>query len=412
MSPVRVLIAPEGYAGLLAPAEAAAAIARGWSLGAPHDSIEVLPVSDGGPGFIDTVARALGGEVQVVMVDDPWGRPTPATMLVSTDGATVYLEAAQAGGGQVQQPGFGAQATQATHSPDGTAGDDPAAASSGGVGDLLEAALRLRPRRIVLGLSGSLVLDAGLGMLGRLIPDQPSTAAGRAALSGGAAHLVLLRADNLGALDTAIGRFGATQLVALGDLHQPLLGLAGVAATHGPALGADPEHAQLIEAALGHAVDLVRRARPERRDLLSGTSVRLDRQPGAGAGAGLGFGLAVLGAALRDGATEGPQVVGLAQAVARADLVVTGSTILGWETLRSSASAAVAHAAQEGGIPAIALCGRVEAGRRETMAAGYSGTYAVASSLATWPAFAADPARALAVRAESVARTWSPPTPT
>ncbi|HOI02805.1 MAG TPA: glycerate kinase, partial [Dermatophilaceae bacterium] len=85
--------------------------------------------------------------------------------------------------------------------------------------------------------------------------------------------------------------------------------------------------------------------------------------------------------------------------------------ILGWETLRSSASAAVAHAAQEGGIPAIALCGRVEAGRRETMAAGYSGTYAVASSLATWPAFAADPARALAVRAESVARTWSPPTP-
>ena len=108
-------------------------------------------------------------------------------------------------------------------------------------------------------------------------------------LSGGAAHLVLLRADNLGALDTAIGRFGATQLVALGDLHQPLLGLAGVAATHGPALGADPEHAQLIEAALGHAVDLVRRARPERRDLLSGTSVRLDRQPGAGAGAGLGF---------------------------------------------------------------------------------------------------------------------------
>ena len=53
----------------------------------------------------------------------------------------------------------------------------------------------------------------------------------------------------------------------------------------------------------------------------------------------------------------------------------------------------------------------MEAGRRETMAAGYSGTYAVASSLATWPAFAADPARALAVRAESVARTWSPPTP-
>ena len=392
MSPVRVLIAPERYAGLLDPADAAAAIALGWSSGAPHDTLETLPVSDGGPGFLDTVARAHGGELQVVTVDDPWGRPTPATVLASTDGATVYLEAAQVCGEQLQNPT-----------------DDPADASSAGLGQLLEAALQCGPRRIVVGLTGSVVLDAGLGMVGHLIPQGPQQARSRAALGSGAAHLVVLDPDDLAALDIAIGRFAGIHLVALGDLGQPLLGLAGVAATYGPVLGADPGHAQLIEAALGYAVDLVRRSRPEPRDLLTGTPMRLDRQPGAGAGAGLGFGFAVLGAALRDGAIGGPATVGLAQAIRRADLVVTGSAVLGWETLRSGASTAVAQAAAEGGIPVVAVCGRVEAGRRETMAAGFSGTYAAASTLATWPAFVADPVRALATRAEAVARTWSPP---
>lgn len=389
---MRVLIAPERYAGLLGPADAAAAIARGWSLGAPHDTIETLPVSDGGQGFLATVARAQGGELHVVTVDDPWGRPTPATVLAGADGSTVFLEAAQVGGEQLQNPT-----------------DDPAAASSVGLGQLLEAALALHPRRIVVGLTGSAVLDAGLGMLGQLIPDEPSHSTCRAALTRGAAQLVVLHPDDLTPLDSAIARFAGTHLVALGDLAQPLLGLAGVAATVAPALGADAPHAQLIESALGYAVDLVRRSRPESRDLLSGAPMRLDRTPGVGAGAGLGFGLAVLGAALRDGAVGGPASVELAQAVSRADLVVTGTAVLGWETLRSSASTAVAQSAQERGIPAVAVCGRVEAGRRETMSAGFSGTYAAARSLATWPTFVADPGRALAARAEAVARTWSPP---
>ncbi len=392
MSLVRVLIAPERYAGLLGPLDAAATLARGWAVGAPHDVIESLPLSDGGPGFLDTMAAAIGGEVQVVTVDDPWGRPTPTTMLVSGDGSAVFLEAAQVCGEHLQQPT-----------------DDPAAATSVGLGQLVATALALRPERIVVGLGGAVVLDAGLGLLAALIPDRPEHARSRAALGGGAAGLVALHPDDLRALGDAVDQVAGTRLVGLGDLQQPLLGLAGVAATHGPDGGADAPAAQRSESARGSAVDRMRRARPEPRDLLSGATVRLDRRPGAGAGAGLGFGLAVLGADLRDGAVEGPDLVGLADAVARADLVVTGSAVLGWESLRSSAGVTVAAAAQAGGIPAVAVCGRVEAGRRETMAAGFSGTYAVAGSLAAWSTFATSPAHALAVRAEAVARTWSPP---
>jgi hypothetical protein len=143
-----------------------------------------------------------------------------------------------------------------------------------------------------------------------------------------------------------------------------------------------------------------------------GTAVRHLRAAGSSAGrrsrSRACFGLAAR-AALRDGANEGPQVVGLAQAVARADS--SSPARRSWAGGLASCERGGRTRGPGGRHTGHRPLRRVEAGRRETMAAGYSGTYAVASSLATWPAFAADPARALAVRAESVARTWSPPTP-
>ncbi len=47
-------------------------------------------------------------------------------------------------------------------------------------------------------------------------------------------------------------------------------------------------------------------------------------------------------------------------------------------------------------------------GRREAMAVGVNGVYAVAEKPEQVPAALADPAGRLADRAERVARTWSP----
>ena len=392
MSPVRVLIAPDRYAGLLDAAQAAEAMAGGWTEGAPHDDVPRLGLTDGGPGFVDALAAVVGGELHMVTVSDPWGRPTPATLLVSPEGSTVHLEAAQVCGAQLQQRG-----------------DDPLAASSAGLGQLLEVALGLHPARIIVGLTGALALDLGLGMVSALAPRTDPGA--DAILHGGARGLGGLAPDDLACLTSAAARFAGVALVGLGDLKQPLLGLAGVAATHASTLGADASAAQRIESNLSHAVAVIRRFRPEPKDLLSGAVLRVDREPGVGAGAGVGFGLTLLGAAVRDGVSEGLVLVGAADSFRGVDLVVTGTAVLGWESLRSSPSAAIAQLAQAHGIPAIAVCGRVEAGRRETMAAGFSGTYAVASSLAGWSTFAAHPARGLATRAAAVARTWSPPDP-
>ena len=47
----RVLIAPDKFKGTLSAAAAASAIARGWRSVRPGDTLELLPMSDGGDGF-------------------------------------------------------------------------------------------------------------------------------------------------------------------------------------------------------------------------------------------------------------------------------------------------------------------------------------------------------------------------
>src|SRR6478735_1105637 len=96
MASVRVLVAPDKFAGTLTAVQAAQAIAAGWARRAPADELDLAPMADGGPGFVDVMHEALGGEVLATTVSGPFGEPTPATVLL-VDG-TAYVESAQACG--------------------------------------------------------------------------------------------------------------------------------------------------------------------------------------------------------------------------------------------------------------------------------------------------------------------------
>ena len=117
---------------------------------APHDTAEVVPLSDGGPGFVEVLSASLDGQVHGVVVSDPMGRPVPATVLIP--GTTAYLESAQAAGLHLLAP----------------AERDPTRTTTFGVGELIRAALDLGARRIVVGLGGSGTNDAGAGLLAAL----------------------------------------------------------------------------------------------------------------------------------------------------------------------------------------------------------------------------------------------------
>ena len=74
---MRVVFAPDKFAGTLSAVEAAAAMASGWARRAPDDELVQVPMSDGGPGFVDVLHAALGGELHAVTVTGPLRRPHP-----------------------------------------------------------------------------------------------------------------------------------------------------------------------------------------------------------------------------------------------------------------------------------------------------------------------------------------------
>ncbi len=149
---MRVLVCPDKFAGTLSAVEAADAIAAGWTRGRPDDQVAQMPLSDGGPGFIDVLRANLGGTLHELTVADPLGRPVAAQWL-EHDG-TAYVEAAQANGLALLTPEE----------------RDPWRASTRGVGQLIADAM---PLPIVIGLGGSATNDGGRGALEELADARP-----------------------------------------------------------------------------------------------------------------------------------------------------------------------------------------------------------------------------------------------
>lgn len=386
---MHVIIAPDCYTGTLTAGQAASALAEGWARSAPHDRLTLVPLSDGGPGFVDVLAENLDGEVHAVVTTDPLGREVPATILLTTGaaGRTAYVESAQAAGLHLLAPDE----------------RDPTVTTTTGVGTLLQAALDAGARRVVVGLGGSGTNDAGAGVLAALGAG-PVARLGRGGLALGATT-----ADDVAGLDTARDRFRGVDLVIASDVDSPLLGLKGASAVFGPQKGASEEDAQRLENALGHFASVVARVRPPARDLITGALLKPEREPGAGAAGGLGYALHLLGARRVSGVEAVLDAVGFADLVASADLVVTGEGCFDWQSLRGKVVVGVAEAAGRVGVPAVAVPGQSLVGRREAMTAGLSGVYAVAERPDQVAAALADPAARLADRAARVARTWSPP---
>ena len=72
---VHVLIAPDKFKGSLTANAAALAMAAGAQRAAPHATVDVCPLADGGEGTVDVVLSALGGERRAARVTGPLGVP-------------------------------------------------------------------------------------------------------------------------------------------------------------------------------------------------------------------------------------------------------------------------------------------------------------------------------------------------
>jgi len=360
---MRVLVAPDKFAGTLSAVEAAEAIAAGWRRTAPGDETDLAPMSDGGPGFVDVLHEALGGELLATTVRGPHGEPTPATVLVA--GATAYVESAQACGLHL------------------TAGQNAEAASTFGVGELVAAAVDAGASTIVIGLGGSGTNDGGAGLLAAL------GATADVALDAGGAGL-----DGVTAVDLAAARerVGSVRLVAASDVDNPLTGLFGATKTFGPQKGLPEERLPVVDGWLEQYAGALDR--------------RLALDKGAGAAGGLGYALMALGATREPGIALVAEAVRLAERARAADLVVTGEGAFDFSSRAGKVPYGVATVAEEALRPCIVLAGRVLVGAREMRALGIESAYALVDLVGEERALA-EPAAALSELAARSARTWS-----
>ncbi|MCW3841048.1 glycerate kinase [Micromonospora yasonensis] len=318
---MRVVVAPDSFKGSITADDAARALARGWLAHRPGDDVRLLPLADGGEGTVDAFAAALpDAERRTVIVPGPDGRPVAAAWLLLPDRAAV-LELAQSSGLPLM------------------AAPDPLGAHTYGLGAVARAALDAGATRLVIGLGGSASTDGGTGAL-RALGLRLHDAHGRDLPLGGAALADLTHLDATDLLPTPPG--GVQLLV---DVTAPLTGPAGAAAVYGPQKGAQPADVTLLDAAL-------------RR--LAGQAGGNPDEPGAGAAGGTAYGLAALwGAQIVPGATTIAELVGLADALTGADVLLTGEGRFDETSLTGKVVGSLLEAAATAAVPVGVAAGQV-----------------------------------------------------
>ena len=372
-----VLVAPDKFKGTLTAGQVAGHLAAGLERVRPGLGIVQVPVADGGDGTVDA-AEAAGYRRIEMGVRGPTGKAITAAFAFA-DG-TAVIEAAAASGLALL--------------PDGELA--PLTAHTRGVGELILTAVRMRAKRVVLGLGGVATTDGGSGMA-RAFGARLLDAAGADLPPGGGALTRLARLDL-----SKLRDLSGIEFVVANDVDNPLLGPHGAAAVYAPQKGATPADVAVLEEGLARWADVVELACTSDRDVPG--SYR--DVPGAGAAGGLGFAaLAFLGATIRPGIELILDLISFGSHLDNASLVITGEGAMDAQSLRGKAPVGVARATGPG-IPVVAVCGICTLTPDELRAAGISRAYALTDIEPDVARCRANPGPLLETLAAQIAADW------
>ncbi|RSN65059.1 glycerate kinase [Amycolatopsis sp. WAC 04182] len=370
----RVVIAPDKFKGSLTAVEAAEAIAHGVRDALPEAEVSSCPVADGGEGTLDVLVAA-GGRLVELPVRGPLDDTVEARYVV-LDG-TAYIESARACGIEFVEP-----------SP-----EVALAAHTWGVGELLAHALDNGARRLVLTVGGTASTDGGAGMLAALGAGVFDAFEAPVGLGGGTLGRVALAE-----LGPVRERLGSVEVAVATDVTNPLLGPRGAAAIFGPQKGAGPREVEQLDESLSRWAQALRNAgAPDVSDL-----------PGAGAGGGVAAGaIAGLGASVESGFQLIAGLTGVAGAIERADLVITGEGSLDEQSLDGKAPAGIAARAREHAVPLMVLAGRIQLDQSQLASLGVVGSAALIDHAPSLDHARAHAAELLRERAGELVRAWA-----
>lgn len=342
----KIIAAPDSFKGSLTAAEVAESIRAGVLGVFPDCEVVLMPIADGGEGTVDALVSALRGEYVACTVSDPLMRPVEARYGLIDGGRTAVIETAAASGLTLLEPDE----------------RDPMRTTTYGTGELVRDALLRGCRRIIIGAGGSATNDAGTGLMQALGFRFRDAAGDECGLGGG----TLARIASIDA-SGAMPQLREAEITVAYDVDSRFCGPQGAAHVFAPQKGADAAMTEELDAGLRNFAGV----------LMRHTGVDVVAMPGAGAAGGLGGGLAtLLRAKLAPGIEMVLKTARFGEALADADLVITGEGRLDRQTLAGKAPYGVLKSASAHNVPVIAIGGAVEdAGALEN--AGFAGIHII-----------------------------------
>ena len=336
---MRVVVACDKFRGTLSARRATELVASTARSLHDVDAVE-MPIADGGEGTIDVILARSSGRLVDVTVAGPVGEPVGAAFALLPDG-TALVEMARASGVELLRGSRPA----------------PLTASSIGTGELMRAACeRSEAARVVVAVGGSASTDGGTGAARAFGWRFLDPAGGELEPGGGALpRLRHVEPPPCGPLTTPV--LGAV------DVAAPLVGDTGAARRYSPQKGATPAEVDVLERGLERLAAVLDRA------------LGLDARaiPGAGAGGGMGAGLlAFFGGELRGGFDFVSEAVALGDAVARADVVVTGEGRLDQQSIQGKSTRGVARLAADRGVECCVIAGEISLRDDELRSLGFN----------------------------------------
>ncbi|MNO86629.1 Glycerate 2-kinase [compost metagenome] len=334
-------------------------------------------MADGGEGTVNAILAVMSGERRQAIVDGPLGDEVTARWGWLAQSHTAIIEMAEASGLQLIP----------------LERRDACLSSSYGTGQLILQALDAGAEKIILTIGGSATNDGGTGMLNAL-GVRFYDASARELKPGGLALRDLDTID-LGGMDP---RLQSIYFEVAADVDNPLCGAHGASYTFGRQKGASVEQIEMLDNALARFADC------------SASVLEQDVRnvPGVGAAGGMGFAAkAFLGAGFRPGVEVVAELVGLAEKIEGADLVITGEGRCDVQTLRGKTPVGVARIAREQGVPVVILAGTLGEGYEVLYEHGIDAAFALVSGPMSLADACLQAPRLLRERARDIARLWS-----
>ncbi|MGO1922677.1 MAG: glycerate kinase family protein [Jeotgalicoccus sp.] len=329
---MKMVVIPSGFKECLSSEEVGRSIEKGINRVSEEHEVTVIPMADGGEGFVETIVKLKEGKIINTYVTGPVGEKIDSFfgMFYENGVRTAVIEMAAIAG-----------LRHVSHDQ-----RNPLYTTTYGVGETIIEAVNNNAERILIGCGDSGTSDGGTGMaeaVGVKFYDGNNELLN---VTGGVDIGKINRVD-MSDIDPRVLNVNIDVAV---NWKNILCGERGVAKVFGPQKGASKEDVQLLSDNFDHLAKLIQEL----------TGDDLSYVNGGGASGGLGAGLAgFTGAELHPRFDIIRKYIEISDAIEHADIVITAEGCIDYQTPNDKIPSEVARIAKQYNKPVIAFAGTI-----------------------------------------------------